>query len=47
MLVIVHNSCHVPHGSRITTCGTIFTEILFTVSFTLRIESDLGRMRSR
>ena len=32
MLVTVHKLCHVPHASRITTCGTIFTERHFSVS---------------
>ena len=32
MLVTVHKPCHVPHASRITTSGTIFTEKLFSVS---------------
>ena len=32
MLVTVHKLCHVPHASRITTCGTIFTERHFNVS---------------
>ena len=32
MLLTVHKLCHVPHGSRILTRGTIFTERLFSVS---------------
>ena len=32
ILVTVFNPCHVPHASRITTWGTLFTEILFSVS---------------
>ena len=32
MLVTVHEPCYLPHASRITTWGTIFTEILFSVS---------------
>ena len=32
MLVTVHKLCHVPHTSRITTCGTIFMERHFSVS---------------
>ena len=32
MLVTVHKPCHVPHASRITTSGTIFTERRFSVS---------------
>ena len=32
MLVTMHKSYHVPHVSRITTWGTIFTEKLFSVS---------------
>ena len=32
MLVTVHELCHVPHASRITTCGTVFTERHFSVS---------------
>ena len=32
MLVTVHKLCHVLHASRITTCGTIFTERHFSVS---------------
>ena len=31
MLVTVHNPCHVPHASRITTWRTIFKERLFSV----------------
>ena len=32
MLVTVFNLCQVPHASRITTWGTLFTERLFSVS---------------
>ena len=32
MLVTVHKPCHVPHASRITTSGKIFTERPFSVS---------------
>ena len=32
MLVTIHELCHVPHASRITTCGTIFTKRHFSVS---------------
>ena len=32
ILVTVYKLCHVPHASRITTCGTIFTERHFSVS---------------
>ena len=32
MLVTVHKPCCVPHASRTTTSGTIFTERLFSVS---------------
>ena len=32
MLVTVFHSCHVPHASRITTWGTLFTERLFSLS---------------
>ena len=32
MLITVHKPCHVPHASRITTSGTIFTERRFSVS---------------
>ena len=32
MLVTVHKLCHVPHASRITACGIIFTERHFSVS---------------
>ena len=32
MLVTVFHLCHVPHASRITTWGTLFTERLFSLS---------------
>ena len=32
MQVTVHKLCHLPHASRITTCGTISAEIFFGVS---------------
>ena len=32
MQVTVHKLCHLPHASRITTCGTIFAEIFSGVS---------------
>ena len=32
MQVTVHKLCHLPHTSRITTCGTIFAEIFSGVS---------------
>ena len=32
MLLTVHKPYHVPHATRITTLGTIFTEIIFSVS---------------
>ena len=32
ILVTVYKLCHVPHASRITTCGAIFTERHFSVS---------------
>ena len=31
MLVTVNKPCHVPHTSRITTCGTVFTGRHFSV----------------
>ena len=32
MLVTVHKLCHVPHASRIATCGRIFAKRHFSVS---------------